>query len=313
MIILQTLVRNAGNTARPLRWANIHLAPGESRILEGAYPSACRNPRDEAACRADIEAGLVVLQYLTNVPTLMVSEPQVLATDAPTPATGTLVAGATIGKSIQGDGSQIPMNTPVGGETAKDARPDAPRKSLIGRAFPKQGQNENLDQPNIAQPQDPIADRIIEDADGQPGVPPRLAALGDVDSLQQTLDHLNNAKTMFGEEPSVVVEPHNTAAAHHQKAAEEAEQTTAPTTPAPAQGEKAPAAGPKQDGFNVVTAQGDGQKAIQRAGTHQPGATQVPSSQSPRRGASKKAEAMTTAAPAKGRRRRASATTSNKK
>jgi hypothetical protein len=69
-LILQTMVTNKLEQGRTLRWAGkrgVYLEGGESRIIEGAYPTACRNNQGIKAMESEIAQGLIEVKLVTNI------------------------------------------------------------------------------------------------------------------------------------------------------------------------------------------------------------------------------------------------------
>jgi hypothetical protein len=69
-LILQTMITNKVNQDRTMRWAGtrgVFVPGGESVIVEGAYPTACRTTAGLKALEAEIEQGLTSIQLVTNI------------------------------------------------------------------------------------------------------------------------------------------------------------------------------------------------------------------------------------------------------
>ena len=70
-IIHQTLVTNKLNSGRTYRFLDtrgLYLGPRESKIIDGLYPSACRNPNSIKDLEACIDAGFIEIELITNLP-----------------------------------------------------------------------------------------------------------------------------------------------------------------------------------------------------------------------------------------------------
>jgi hypothetical protein len=71
-IILQTMITNKLKQARTLRWAGkrgVHVNGESSVIVDGAYPTACRNPTSVKDLEAEVDAGWVDITLITNLNT----------------------------------------------------------------------------------------------------------------------------------------------------------------------------------------------------------------------------------------------------
>lgn len=302
-IILQTIITNSGNTARSLKWAGIYLEAGACQVVDGAYPSACRNRHDQAACEADVLAGLVRLQLVTNLPTQLVNAPlsnEGLSAPASAPsAPKRAFESRQTDPATVSDGAVRRQNTPVGGEGKEKMNTNVPQRSLLSRAYPDQAKQDGnavgVDG-TVAEPSEELQGKLVQEQQPAVGLPPRVAPFADDGSVQQALDHMNNALPMFGEAPSTVVDRHDVAAPQHQAPPPVAQQPQAvPDTPA-------------ADPHNVM-GHSAGEAAIQRQPGKQPGASQVSSAPRRRATTAKKAPAATNpTTPAAGspKRRRAS-------
>jgi hypothetical protein len=70
-IIHKTLVTNKLNTGRTYRFfgkRGLYLGPKESKIVDGIYPSACRNPGSIVDLENTIAAGHIEIEIITNLP-----------------------------------------------------------------------------------------------------------------------------------------------------------------------------------------------------------------------------------------------------
>ena len=84
-IILQTKIKNKMNRGRNLSYlsvSGIWFEPGQSQIIEGAYPATCRNEYCVKDLQADLDAGHIEISLITN---LKVARKQV-PTTTPLPA-----------------------------------------------------------------------------------------------------------------------------------------------------------------------------------------------------------------------------------
>jgi hypothetical protein len=66
-LIAKTLVKNLEAKEREIPWAGISLKPGESRLVDGLFPSACKTPAEQALMMAEIDAGKVEVTLITNL------------------------------------------------------------------------------------------------------------------------------------------------------------------------------------------------------------------------------------------------------
>lgn len=70
-MILKTRLTNLLDRARNIKWIDkhgIYLGPGESRIIEGAYPTACRNDACRKEMASELGAKGVSVTLITDLP-----------------------------------------------------------------------------------------------------------------------------------------------------------------------------------------------------------------------------------------------------
>jgi len=68
MIILKTRITNLTDKERGLTWAPVRIPAKGTVELEGAYPTACRRPCMSSTMDAEIKAGWVKVELITNLP-----------------------------------------------------------------------------------------------------------------------------------------------------------------------------------------------------------------------------------------------------
>jgi hypothetical protein len=73
----KTLITNKTRKDRHVLWANVSLAAGESRLVDGLFPSACADLPQVKDMEADIDAGNVSVVLVTNLPTSRPEQPAV--------------------------------------------------------------------------------------------------------------------------------------------------------------------------------------------------------------------------------------------
>jgi len=74
-IVLQTMITNLLAQDRTVNWVGtrgLHIAAGKSAIVDGAYPTLCRNRQATKCMESDLEQGWVAVTLVTN---LQVAQP----------------------------------------------------------------------------------------------------------------------------------------------------------------------------------------------------------------------------------------------
>ena len=66
-LLAKTLITNRAEKERDVTWAGISLKAGESRLVEGLYPSACKTLSDQKLMMAEIDAAKVDVILITNL------------------------------------------------------------------------------------------------------------------------------------------------------------------------------------------------------------------------------------------------------
>jgi pyruvate/2-oxoglutarate dehydrogenase complex dihydrolipoamide acyltransferase (E2) component len=66
-LVAKTLIKNLDAKERIIPWAGVSLKAGESRVVEGLFPTACKTPSDQALMMAEIDANKVEVVLITNL------------------------------------------------------------------------------------------------------------------------------------------------------------------------------------------------------------------------------------------------------
>jgi hypothetical protein len=227
-MILKTIVTNLTGSTKNLNWCRASIPPYESRTVEGAYPSQCRNKADHASCVAELESGAISLMLLTDLPVQRVTGQGNLSPVQPVNEEAerqTFVPAAS-------DSEDAPPRSPVV-EHVDESAPflQGAKEAAAAEAAKKNGEDRQL---GIIANEQEHEGKILDQEPGS-NLPPRAAILGDKDNLQKVADHLDGegGKAIFGEKPSSIVQPspesQNTAFARRSKAGtEEAVATSVP-------------------------------------------------------------------------------------
>jgi len=78
-MILQTQVKNNVDATRNLRWAGVKgvsIAPGETIIIDGGYPTACRNNQCVKQLQAELDQELIEVSLVTDMKVKKIVEPK---------------------------------------------------------------------------------------------------------------------------------------------------------------------------------------------------------------------------------------------
>jgi len=86
MIILKTRITNLTDKPRGLTWAPVQLPAKGSVELEGAFPTACRRPCMASTMDAEIKAGWVKVELVTNLPCVPLQQATVTVSAPAAPA-----------------------------------------------------------------------------------------------------------------------------------------------------------------------------------------------------------------------------------
>jgi pyruvate/2-oxoglutarate dehydrogenase complex dihydrolipoamide acyltransferase (E2) component len=66
-LLAKTLITNLCDKERDIRWAGVSLKPGESRLVDGLFPSACKTDAEQKLMMAEIDAAKVDVILITNL------------------------------------------------------------------------------------------------------------------------------------------------------------------------------------------------------------------------------------------------------
>ena len=66
-LLAKTLITNLCDKERDVRWAGVSLKPGESRLVDGLFPSACKTDAERNLMMAEIDAAKVDVILITNL------------------------------------------------------------------------------------------------------------------------------------------------------------------------------------------------------------------------------------------------------
>lgn len=108
-MVLKTQIKNNSNTTRNLRWAGVKgvsIAPNETVMLEGAYPTACRNQACISQFMHEFSSKLIDVVLVTDLPVntpdnVVVSQPEraPAVQEKPVVRTETIIETTSLDKS----------------------------------------------------------------------------------------------------------------------------------------------------------------------------------------------------------------------